>query len=939
VHRDLKPDNVMLDSTERVWLIDFGLARGAPSIHGNVGGEASQAAGTPGYAPPEQWRGAAEPRSDVYALAATLYHLLSGVRPPLLPRERPPLQQYVPQADPAIEALLAQALAADPAARPNAQSLLAAIDALLGADALPPPPPLEPAPAAVNLVGRTAELATLGTQLTQAGALTLIGMPGVGKSALAAALAVSMATPAQTLWHTCRPGDGADHLLWRLAALLYHGGEPTFWRLLQRGGERPPAEVLLDAMLPTLRSRDYLLCFEDLHQLDASGAVSLVERLLRAAAAGGPRLLATARRAPPWLPAAIQQPLSGLSPAAAVAFVALHDLESADELGGPLHAATEGNPQLLTLAIASLRQSSNPARALARLAAAPDLEQYLLDTVDRGLSDEQRAVMESLATLLGFAAPQDALEALLDGASARRALAELRARALVSIVPGDEPAYLQHAMVRDFYYRLLSRGRRTALHQAAAAYYEHEAGDRLTAARHHARAGDPARAAALLADDPADLIGQGRTQELAQELAALPPEQLNPAAQVALAAVRAEVLILLGDFATAQAVLEAAGSEVAAGLAARRLRLLALVDERSGRYAAAENRCLEGMALLQALTPLPLEAARLAALLAEVRLRRGDLVGVETACADGLRLLEVWPRALRERVALLRWQAEAAAARGDYAQAIASEEAALAMATQTSDVWLTAALHNNLGRLTFMSGQLNVALPHTEAAARLLAQIGDVMGQANTLNGLGLIRMASGEVETAQQAFHASRELAERYGMPEIHARALLNLGQLDFERGQAAAAAQQLIQADAIFSQLAATYELAHIRALRGELALALDDAPTAASLAREALAFARMVESQPLEGMALRVLGLAHLAAGELAAAATHLDQAWQQHVALDDPYDQALTLTALARLDVAAGQPEAGRARAHQALTLAREQQITFLIDQLEVLLAAL
>jgi uncharacterized membrane protein len=79
LHRDLNPSNVVLTSDGRVVIIDFGLAR----EYGGDGGAPMTRMVTPGYAPPEQYRGEGRfgPPSDVYGLAATLYRLLTGVAP------------------------------------------------------------------------------------------------------------------------------------------------------------------------------------------------------------------------------------------------------------------------------------------------------------------------------------------------------------------------------------------------------------------------------------------------------------------------------------------------------------------------------------------------------------------------------------------------------------------------------------------------------------------------------------------------------------------------------------------------------------------------------------------------------------------------------------------------------------------------------------------
>ena len=103
IYRDLKPGNIMVTKNDEVKLIDFGIAR-------RFKGSKKQDTvllGTPGYAPPEQYgknQSESDARSDVYALGATLHHLLTGQDPATSPFQFDPIEKFNPKVSARVRA-------------------------------------------------------------------------------------------------------------------------------------------------------------------------------------------------------------------------------------------------------------------------------------------------------------------------------------------------------------------------------------------------------------------------------------------------------------------------------------------------------------------------------------------------------------------------------------------------------------------------------------------------------------------------------------------------------------------------------------------------------------------------------------------------------------------------------------------------------------------
>jgi WD40 repeat protein len=280
LHRDLKPQNIVLGRDGRVRVLDFGLARslaagsedgGAPAPRARDEDDSS-AFGTPLFMAPEQWLAeGVGPAADVWAFGVTLYLLLEGRLPftarsveqleALVTGDEPPPPFAAKDVPAALQELTARCLARDAAARPSAAELVSTLAQLARVGTRPGEDenPFRGLLAfseqhAGAFHGRDAEVSAVVEQLREAPLLPVLGPSGAGKSSFVYAGVIPRLKELGR-WQVIALRPGADPFQTLAARLL---GDTT-----GAGGSaaRPLAE--------RLRENPRLLGLELAHRADA----------------------------------------------------------------------------------------------------------------------------------------------------------------------------------------------------------------------------------------------------------------------------------------------------------------------------------------------------------------------------------------------------------------------------------------------------------------------------------------------------------------------------------------------------------------------------------------------------------------------------------------------------------------------------------------------
>jgi transposase len=218
-------------------------------------------------------------------------------------------------------------------------------------------------PRTPEFVGRREEQSYYAWRLQTEGLAHIWGLPGSGKSALAAELAADGHRYGQMiLWHTCRAGRDSTLLgiIRGLAQALAAAGDDTLWRELRQATpeELDPA-ALLDALRERLLMRPAVVILDDAHHADAEETDALLDALADLVARRSIRLLLVGRDP---IESVTYLPLPGMIEREAQLLWAGSPALPADQWRA-LYAATGGMPEPIRRAAAAYRRSGDLARA------------------------------------------------------------------------------------------------------------------------------------------------------------------------------------------------------------------------------------------------------------------------------------------------------------------------------------------------------------------------------------------------------------------------------------------------------------------------------------------------------------------------------------------------------------------------------------------------
>ncbi len=764
-----------------------------------------------------------------------------------------------------------------------------------------------------HYVARPKVIRRVSAMLARERVVVLCGMPGIGKTVLAATVAHDY-KQGPVFWQTFAAGvnTGVEIIVRQLALFFLAHGQTRVKPLVESRTDAKPMPLDQQIMLlrAALAQRPALLCFDDAHLIcENELSLSLLRHLSETTSAS---ILLTSREDLP-LPAS-QISLDGLERSEARELIAQFELNLEDEVADRLMTRTGSNPVLLRLAAGQLTEAKSDAAAFVEhIETQPQVVSYLLNTVLDDLSPATRW----LATLISvFRQPVDLYDEFLNeliGDAGQpccldNAMTELQHRYLIN----DVCRAALHPLVRDHLYAALAvePARKKQLHAIAADWSELAQGDIVEAAHHWVNADDLEQAAEIISSQSELLFDRGK----------------------------APTAILVVDEA-----LERIQHRRGNTSELRRRLLTARGDLLRGtlRAAEAETSYREALALAH---NMPSLRAQIVRNLAQILMQRGQ-------AAEGLRLcqsanadLSAGDTVLLARVAAIECRAHLVLSQYDEAEKIARY--ALGLADQFAEYLpqladdVRARAERTLGWVSYTRHpQGDEALAHFRRALDCARRAGLRMVENAALSNLGTALTERGDYENAirtyQEALDGCKAMGDMYATASI----LHNLGHVHHVRLELEAALDCIIQACEIEKSIGDADGLLSSQQAHASILLEMGKVAEARLVLDNALAGEQESTDTWTMGSCLCTLAEVQLLQGEVETARSTIERVLAMPGIEENARIHSWALGGLALMQMVSGEIEAARKIVADppAEDLGLELTIRWLLVQIAVSLA--